>query len=245
MAAPPSGFPLAPPPFTGRSRVVEPGAGFDWLRQGWVLFGAYPGRWLGQSLLCLSVLGLAASLPGLGVGLALCALPFCCVGMLAACQRAARGEAPRLDDLLTSWRARRAALMRLGLGFCLGGALLALPHAWRVAAAPAAFGLAELGRWLGGFLLDALLVVVLSLPLAMAFCFAPALVAFQRMAPWAALKASGAACLKNWRAFLVCGGLLAMLACVAVLSLGLGFLVLIPVACGALHAAYRDIFVGV
>ena len=44
-------FPLAPARFTGDSREVDPGACFDWLRQGWAMFLVNPGIWIGVTLL--------------------------------------------------------------------------------------------------------------------------------------------------------------------------------------------------
>ena len=37
---------VVPPAFTGASREVDPGACFEWLRQGWQCFSAAPGLWM-------------------------------------------------------------------------------------------------------------------------------------------------------------------------------------------------------
>ncbi len=242
-AVPP--FPLAPAPFTGRSRVTEPGACFDWLRQGWALFSASPGLWLGQTLLFLLGLLVPASVPLLGLLVSALLLPLLAAGMLTACQRSARGEAPAPGDLLAGFQDKGGGLVLLGLLHLLGLAGIGLLLFLIGAAGPDSPGMPSLGALVGGLLLNGLLAVVLSLPLAMAFWFAPALVLFHRMAPLDAVKASFGACLKNWLAFLVFGLLLSILLFFAALPLGLGFLVLIPVLFGALHASYRDIFVGV
>ncbi|WP_303785848.1 BPSS1780 family membrane protein [Azovibrio restrictus] len=235
-------FPLAPAPFTGRSRVTEPGACFDWLRQGWALFSASPGLWLGQTLLFLLGLLVPATVPLLGLLVSALLLPLLGAGMLSACQRSARGEAPAPADLLAGFRDRGGGLVLLGLLHLLGLAGITL-LLWSIG--NGAQQAAGFGSLLGGWLLNGLLAVILFLPLAMAFWFAPALVLFHRMSPLQALKASFGACLKNWLAFLVFGLLLSILLFFAALPLGLGFLVLIPVLFGALHASYRDIFVGV
>ena len=39
-------FPNPAPAFSGESRTVSAGNAFDWLRQGWALFTAFPGQWL-------------------------------------------------------------------------------------------------------------------------------------------------------------------------------------------------------
>ena len=88
-----------------------------------------------------------------------------------------------------------------------------------------------------------LLSLALSVPLAMALWFAPALVFFNNMPPIPALKASFSACVKNTLAFVVYGLVAMVLMFFAALPVFLGFLVLIPVLSGSAYASYRDIFV--
>jgi uncharacterized membrane protein len=57
-----------------------------------------------------------------------------------------------------------------------------------------------------------------------------------------AMKASFVACLKNIVPFLVYGVLTFLLAILASIPFGLGWLVLGPVLAGSLYAGYRDIF---
>ena len=52
----------------------------------------------------------------------------------------------------------------------------------------------------------------------------------------------GAGCLKNFVPFLLYGVVLLVLCFVAAIPLGLGFLVLGPVAIASIYAGYRDIF---
>jgi uncharacterized membrane protein len=64
------------------------------------------------------------------------------------------------------------------------------------------------------------------------------------MKPVDAMKASFAAGQKNWLAMSVFGVILMVAAFFATLPLGLGFLLLLPIFCGAVYASYRDIFAG-
>jgi uncharacterized membrane protein len=59
----------------------------------------------------------------------------------------------------------------------------------------------------------------------------------------AAMKSSFQGCLRNMLPFLVYGIVGFLLAIVAVIPLGLGFLVLGPVMWGTMYVGYRDIFV--
>src|SRR6185369_16430 len=74
-----------------------------------------------------------------------------------------------------------------------------------------------------------------------AIWFMPPLVAFHDLSPLSALTKGFAACAHNAWVFVVFGVLMALLHFVALLPAGLGLIVLMPVAMGALHASYRDI----
>jgi uncharacterized membrane protein len=58
----------------------------------------------------------------------------------------------------------------------------------------------------------------------------------------AAVKASFSACFKNLLPLLVFGVVYAVLAIIAVIPLGLGLLLLIPVSLCAGYCSYKDIF---
>lgn len=236
-------FPLPPPAFKGNSRAVEAGNGFDWLRQGWALFIARPGAWIAMTVLLLVILVGLHAVPLLGMLAAHLLLPVLAAGMLLACRKVAEGVTPEVADLFVGFRQNTSNLIMLGLFYLAGTVLIAvligalLGAGGAVMGSPAGFGLA-----VGGVMLGALLPAVLSLPLAMALWFAPALVFFNGMPPTDAVKTSFHACLKNALPFLVYGLMFAVLAFFAVLPVGLGLLVLIPVTAGSVYAAYRDIF---
>ena len=61
-----SAFPVAPETFRGESREVDPGACFDWLRQGWAMFIANPGIWIGATVLLLVILMAISIVPLFG-----------------------------------------------------------------------------------------------------------------------------------------------------------------------------------
>jgi uncharacterized membrane protein len=93
-----------------------------------------------------------------------------------------------------------------------------------------------------GVLLGILAAAALSIPLVMAYWFAPALVALNGYAPFEAMKTSFSACLKNVLPFLVYGLVGLVLAVVATIPLGLGWFVLAPLGMASMYASYRDIF---
>lgn len=93
-------------------------------------------------------------------------------------------------------------------------------------------------------MLAGLLVMLLSVPVIMATWFAPLLVFFHDMTPLAAMKASFSAGARNWLTMVVFGVFLVVALFFAMLPLGLGLLLLLPVFSGAVYASYRDIFPG-
>ena len=81
------------------------------------------------------------------------------------------------------------------------------------------------------------------LPLAMAMWFAPALVVFHDMQPVVAMRSSFFASLKNIMPMLIYGLILMVLAIVATIPFGLGWLILLPVLMASSYTAYRDIYI--
>jgi uncharacterized membrane protein len=91
-------------------------------------------------------------------------------------------------------------------------------------------------------LLGVLISFGLVVPLMAAYWFAPALVIMHDVKPMAAMRESFLACFRNFMPFLVYGIIMFVLAIVAALPFGLGFLVLVPVAMASVYVQYRQIF---
>jgi uncharacterized membrane protein len=92
------------------------------------------------------------------------------------------------------------------------------------------------------FGLPLLVMLALYMLLAMAYWFAPALVALEGVSPFNAMKMSFTASLKNVLPFLVYGLCALVLLIVAIIPVGLGLFIMAPVMTAALYVSYRDIF---
>lgn len=241
-------FPIPPAPFKGDSREVDAGACFDWLAQGWAMFLAHPGIWLGASILLLVILMAISIVPLFGQVAAHLLVPLFGAGMLHISRTIADGGEPQIADLFAGFRQHAGQLVMVGVFFAIGvfgialiafllisGGLLGGAISGRIGG----FGIA-----FGGFMLAGLLVMLLSVPVIMATWFAPALVYFHGMAPLAAMKASFAAGAKNWLVMVIFGTFLVVAAFFAMLPIGLGLLLLLPIFSAAVYASYRDIFAG-
>jgi uncharacterized membrane protein len=91
--------------------------------------------------------------------------------------------------------------------------------------------------------LGLLIALALFVPVNMALWFAPVLVMLQGQSAPRAIAESFRGCLKNLVPFLIYGIALFVLAILASIPLGLGWLILGPVVIGSVYAAYRDIYV--
>jgi uncharacterized membrane protein len=92
------------------------------------------------------------------------------------------------------------------------------------------------------FMLAALIVLALSLPLYMALWFAGPLIVLGGSDVGGALKTSFGACLKNVVPFLIWSIAILVLAIPASIPILLGWLLLGPVLMASIYLGYRDIF---
>ncbi len=242
-------LPAAPPRFKGESREVDPGACFEWLREGWRLFLANPGAWIGSTVLLLVILMAIASVPVFGQIAAHLLAPLFGAGMVEICRKLSTNNQPEVADLFVGFRHNAGQLVMVGVFFASG--IFGLAFVAFLLVSGGVLGGVITGKILGlsiamgGVMLAGIVVLVLSVPVIMATWFAPALVFFHDMAPAAALRASFEAGAKNWLAMTIFGIFLVVALFFAMLPFLMGLLLLVPVFSGAVYASYRDIFVEV
>ncbi|MDR2614939.1 MAG: hypothetical protein LBC91_06425 [Candidatus Accumulibacter sp.] len=242
-----SSFPIPAPAFDGRSRAVEAGAVFAWLRLAWNLFMADPGVWIIGVALLIAGFCVLMIVPLLGPLLAYLLAPIPAAGLLALCRKAADGERPRFSDLAVGLTRRTTPLILLGAISAL--ALLAIHGVLLLLCGGSVIGGllirggAGIGLLFGGPLAALLFSSLLFIPLWMALWFAPALVLFDGMSPLDACKTSFGACLKNIPPLLILALIALVLSFLAAVPAGLGFLILIPVLAGTAYASWQDVFV--
>ena len=240
-------FPAVPVRFRGESREVDPGACFEWLRQGWTMFLANPGVWIGSTVLLLVMLMAISIVPLFGQVAAHLLAPLFGAGMVQICRHLTEGQQPEVADLFAGFRHNTGPLVMVGVFFAVG--ILGLAFIAFLLVSGGVLGGVITGRTaglsiaLGGVMLAGLVVLVLSAPVIMATWLAPALVFFHDMKPGAAMRASFDAGAKNWLVMVIFGIFLLVSLFFAMLPLGLGLLLLLPIFSGAVYASYRDIFV--
>ncbi|MBL8404440.1 MAG: hypothetical protein JNL16_07850 [Dechloromonas sp.] len=250
-----------------RAQTLPPAAGWQWLMGGFAIFRRNPVM-LGMLVVTywFTVLFLNV-VPVVGVLMASLAIPGLSVGLMQAARNLERGQPIGLQTLFGSLKDNGRTLVALGaLYLCAtlgvlglsslldGGELmqfmLASNRAERAAVEDS------------DFLLSAMFVMMLMVPVLMAWWFAPVLAAWHRLSVGRALFFSLMACWMNWRPFLTYG--IALLVVVGVLpGLLLGILLLLmpgaanlatailtlpmvlvvaPTVFASFYASYRDIF---
>jgi uncharacterized membrane protein len=175
--------------------------------------------------------------------------------VLLGCRSLDHGGELRVEHLFACFAERLMPLIVVGLLYLAGSVVILLVVAVCMVFAiglggvsallsgdPLHAGVAMLVNFGVGAMIALLVGVLLGVPLAMAFWFAPARVVFSNDDPMIALKRSFSACLINWLPMFVYGLLGVVFALIASIPMLLGWLVLAPVFAGSVYASYKDIF---
>jgi uncharacterized membrane protein len=247
--------PTPPPSSAVAARTVDAGRGAAWWSEAWRLFAAAPGPWLLIVLILLVLNVVLLVIPVVGHIAMQLLYPVFAGGLLLGCRAIDRGQPLTVNHLFAGFGERTGPLLILGLLYlCVAIAItLAVAGILLVFFGAAVFSrlfqltdpfsaAAAVGSILTIVLFGMLLFMLLFLPLFMAIWFAPALVVLRGLEPWAAMKASLSACLKNVLPFLIYGLVGFVLAIVASIPLMLGWLVLGPLTIASVYTGYCDIF---
>lgn len=235
--------------------TVAAGNGVTWWTEGWRLFKASPWIWIAITVVFLVISLLASLVPLIGGFAPTILTPVLAAGMMAGCRALDRGEELTIKHLFAGFSERLGSLLVVGL-LCVAGTVVILFVMMTIAVGtigmsgigallsgdPIQGGLTMLATLGFGAMVATLVGMLVALPLMMAYWFAPALVMLRDDEPVAAMKASFVACWVNIGAMLVYGLVGIVLAIVATIPFGLGWLVLAPVIATSIYASYKDIF---
>jgi hypothetical protein len=225
-------------------QTVPAGNGWQWIADGFDLFKMNPGIWIVNLIILVVIMFVLAFIPVIGALGTYILLPILSGGLMLGCQALMHNEPLEVGHLFAGFREKAGPLAMLGLLYLVGLILIML-----IASLFVGFGL--FGALFSGgrpamsvtmILLAALIVLGLSIPLAMAIWFAPALVVFHDLPPMDALKQSFTGCLKNIVPFLVYGILGLVIGIIATIPFGLGWLAWGPTLIASVYTGYRDIF---
>lgn len=233
-------------------RKVEAGRGAAWLTESWGFFTSAIGAWILIFLIFMVMTLVLAIIPG-GSIVSYLLQPVFTAGILLGCRDIESGSRLEVSHLFAGFKQNTGNLILVGLLYMVGlivvtivafiPMMIAMPFL-----APTFEGLdnasvAQVFLTVGPLIvIFVLLILALALPLVMALWFAPALVVFHDVQPIAAMKASFSGCLKNLLPFLVYGVVGLGFFILALIPLGLGLLVFVPMVWASIYTAYRDIY---
>lgn len=231
-------------------RRCEAGAGSRWLSQAWTLFKARPGLWLAMSLTMIVIAVVLSMIPGLNFLLSL-GFGAIAAGWLIGAYELDENQDLQFAHLFAGFSRNLGQQLLLGLLYLAAVfvvVFIAVLVALIFGGISGGFGALMQGHssaWgagaILGVLLGSLVAMALIVPVAMAIWFAPALIAFNDMPAFDAMKLSFKACLANIVPFLIYGLVLMVLAIIAAIPLGLGFIVLLPIIYISYYTSYREV----
>lgn len=240
-------------------RAVSPGHGWTWIVRGFGLFRRSPGMWLGVVLLLFVASTLFLGSVAFGI-VFLLLMPVFVAGLMDGCRALEYGERLQPGHLLSGFRHNGAQLVTIGgvwlvgnfaimmLVLEIGGEAIVAMQKFMPKGTPPADITPEMREAARDVMQAWAIGMALSVPLVMAVIYAPLLVFFDNLKPWAAMKASFAAALRNLLPLFVFGALIfvgiviATPFSIALRRYDLALWMLAPVVLPALYASYRDIF---
>lgn len=238
-----------PASFTPGGRARPAGNGWSWIAEGWRAFMKAPGTWIAIAIALFVIFLALAFIPFIG-GIALSVLaPVFAGGLMLGCRALDEGKELEFRHLFAGFRTQFGSLVAvgaiyLGLSFVIMLAVGLITGAGLFAFL--SFGGSQSPAAMSGafttLMLGMLIALLLFVPLAMAMWFAAPLVVLNQLGPVEAMKQSFTGSLRNIIPFLLYGVVVFVLAIVATLPIGLGWLVLTPVLAASLYAGYRDIY---
>lgn len=229
---------------------------FVWLRDGWRMFARHPAEWLLMAFVAFTVLAistLCVPIPVLGPMLPPLSLTILLGGMMYAAHLQRQRHALSFSMLFEGVRRHPGNLALIGLFYALplvlmhfltmlalGGQLLVSLFGWWVGTT-----IHQLASGLIHFLTGLGVLWILFLMgwgvLLLAMLFAPALAMLDNYSPFDAMQYSLKASLHSLGAIVLLALCLYVLFVIAMIPVGLGVLIYIPVVIGTLYAAYLDV----
>lgn len=235
----------------GDPRGVEAGRGTAWISEGFGMFKQSPLIWILIVIVLFVIQILLAFIPVVGQIVGNLAWPIFTAGIMAGCAAMDDGDELSVSHLFAGFTEKLWPL--LGLGAMYFVMVLAVGILVGIMAAVMGVGIAGLAETqggvpggeataMGGLALAVLVGLALFIPVIMAIWFAPALMMLADKGVFESLKLSFTGCLKNIVPFLIYGIVAFILLIIAMIPVGLGLLIMVPVLMAAMYISYKDIY---
>lgn len=230
---------------TLQSRQVPAGQSWAWITQGFRLFRANPVMWVVILLIYLAIILPISFVPVIGSIVSALLAPVFAAGMMWGCQAVANKEDLLINHLFEGFKKNTRQLIAVGGIYmvCLLLVMVMLVLSLNKEAVQLLMTGAQLTQAQARMMMLPVLFALLFLvPLMMAYWYAPVLVGLHHMTAVEAMRLSFLACLKNMLPFFLYSFIFSVLLILAVISYGVGLVVLMPVMMTSLYSSYIDVF---
>ncbi|MCW8950364.1 MAG: BPSS1780 family membrane protein [Sedimenticola sp.] len=230
------------------------GQGWQWIVRGFWHFKQNPLAWM-LTMVIWVVLSIVIGLIPFVCSLVITLFsPVILAGFMLGCAAQEHGADFEISHLFAGFSSSVGQLVLVGLLYVAGFALIGIIMVMLGGGVMIGFmggmdvmesthpGMMGTAAGIGSVILMALVVFGLSVPLMMAYWFAPALIAMEGLSALAAMKLSFAGCMKNILPFLVYSIVMCIILVVGSIPVGLGLLVVMPIITASMYTAYRDIY---
>lgn len=228
---------------------VEGNQGINWFKCGWALFKRDFGTWLIMFVVFAGISIVLNLIPFIGWLAAILVSPVLLAGFMHSAAKLEQQDRIEIADLFQGFRDKQEMNQLLVLGgLVLAAQIIASMLIVSLVGSSIITGAAYTGDFniqsvlTGGTLVGILLIFLLGLIVTMGFFFATPLIMLDKLAAVDSIKASFSACTANIVPLLVFGVIYLLLAIIAAIPMGLGFLILLPLTILALYCSYRNIF---
>jgi len=227
------------------------GHGWQWISQGFWHFRQNPLAWI-LAIVAWIILSVIASLiPFVGALASMLFTPVIIAGFMVGAHEQQQGGDFEFAHLFAGFSRGTAQLVIVGglylvgmivvlvIAMFMGGGMMAMLGMAGMAGGEADMSAAMFS---GSIVLTLLVMMLVMIPMMMAYWFAPALIALEDMTAISAMKLSFMGCIKNILPFLLYGIVATILMFIAAIPVGLGLLVAAPMMTASMYTAYRDIY---
>lgn len=226
-------------------RQVPMSHAWKWIVSGFGLFKANPAMWIILLVIYLAIMIPLSMLPGIGSILSTLLAPVFAAGMMWGCQALTKNEDLEINHLFEGFKHNTSQLIAVGGIYMVGLLLVAVVAVLMLDRATV--DLLVQGKDLSPEQADAMtlpILIAFSLvaPVLMAYWFAPVLAGLNHLSAISAMKYSFYACLRNILPFLLYGLIFMVLLMVAIIPLGLGLIIVVPMMMTSLYSSYADVF---
>ncbi len=232
-------------------RRVPLSNGFAWIKRGFDLFIKDPGNWIIICVVGFAILLMLSLFSKAIMHLSMLTTAIWFGGIMIGCKSLEEGKGIAISHLFMGFTFRPVPLFLISLVvYLLSVAAGVLSIVIVVEVYEVTLDLYNIALMLDPqytlpMLMAFLIYTALTLPVIALAWFAPALVAINDVPLLTALGMSIKACFLNFFPFVVYGLVLTVLFIVALLPIGLGLLVLVPIFYASLYISYKDIFIDI